>query len=145
MHRPRADELLTGVATALEENVLPALDDLSAQRQLKASVRLLRRVGAAWDRLAPYLVSDNDDVRHTVEGITRGLGYTDLAERLDTTTASPAAENEALHTLLVEVDRRLRVDTRADAPTRSRSRDELSALYRRMLAREADACGTGGD
>lgn len=159
MHRPRADELLAGVATALEENVLPALDDLCARRQLKASVQLLRRVGRAWDRLSPYLVSDNDDVRRTVEGLAATLGYTNLAGRLDTSPATPAppslrqreataeliAENEALHTLLIELDERLRADRRADTATKSRSRDELSALYRRMLTREADAWGTEGD
>lgn len=140
MHSPAPNQLLRGVADGLEAQVLPELDDANAQRQLKASLHILRRLERCWDRLPAELVADAEDMLTTL----RGLGGVDAelearwVEVEGRGWRAPVADLVAVHTALQqtvrEADERQRGDEEAVAALRD--------LYGRMLAREAHASGT---
>ena len=164
MLRPTAGELVRNIADGLRRSVLPALPPGAAQRQLKAALHALGRIEQSWDRLPPYLTSDNADIRESLDAVLRELEKSsiavprqfvslrqDLAGSLnDHDTSIPgitdgalgqaAALNLELQSVLVELDAWLRSQT-ASAACVEQSR-ALEHLYSRMVDRELQAWAT---
>ena len=157
MLRPAPDELLRGVAAQLETQVLPHLSSGAAQRQLKASLHILRRLERCWDRAPSSLAADCEDMWQTLDRLQcenpKLLGDKELRSRLAGATRrraqldaqgwrAPLSDLAALHLELqrcvTDVDRRQRAQPGADPAVDG----ALHELYRRMLEREAFAWGT---
>lgn len=140
MHSPAPDQLLRGVADGLEAQVLPALEGGHAQRQLKASLHILRRLERCWDRLPAYLAADAEDMLATLEGLGAGVDAqrarkTELdAGGWSTPVGDLVALHDELQAAVVAADRAGRDDEAAQRALRD--------LYGRMLEREAQASGT---
>jgi hypothetical protein len=158
--RPAPDELLQGVAAQLEAQVLPHVSSGAAQRQLKASLHILRRLGRCWDRAPGYLADDCEDMWQTLDALQcenpELLGDATLRALLADATRrrghlgvqgcrAPLSDLATLHLDLqrcvTDVDRRLRAQPGADPADGGALRD----LYRRMLEREAFAWGMEGE
>jgi hypothetical protein len=155
MYSPSPEQLLRGVADQLEKQVLPEVERAAAQRQLKASLHILRRLEHCWDRMPAYLAADAQDMLHTLTRLDSD--DPDLRRRLADATArqadidaagwqAPTRDLVALHQDLqgcvTDADRRLR--ERADGSDEA-SRGLLNDLYQRMLSRESHAWGTDDD
>jgi hypothetical protein len=154
MHSPAPEQLLRGIADQLEVQVLPELENAAAQRQLKASLHILRRLERCWDRMPAYLAADAQDMLHTLTELDcddaelrRGLG--DAAERQARVDAAgwcaPMSDLVVLHhdlqSCVIDADRWLRERSAASDV----ARELLHDLYGRMLSRESYAWGTEED
>lgn len=129
MQRPSTGELLAGLAHALETEVLAALPDGAARRQLKAAVHLIARLERTWDLAPAHLAADNADI----EGTLAALGHDNLPAEA---TAPPGYNDPALRALAacnLTLHQAL-----LDLPDCA----ELQALRRRMAARD---CAFVGD
>ena len=62
MINPSISKLLSGVATSLDETVLPELAPGFARNQLVAAIALVRRAAAVDERIGSYLWEDNRDI-----------------------------------------------------------------------------------
>lgn len=67
MLRPSPSELLAGVADALDQTVLPALDRGPARNQVQAAIGIVRRCAAAMDTLGPVLHAECTDLVSTLQ------------------------------------------------------------------------------
>jgi hypothetical protein len=148
--RPSVRELLEGVATGLDDTVVPALPlATQARNQARAASVILRRVAAVWDRVVPTLEADNRDLAETLGQLLEEGGdafASEFARRIADTRCTPeggaeplpfdaaAARNEALQGLLVETQGS--VAGWVEGEVKDRARATLAGLSRRMLARE---------
>jgi hypothetical protein len=148
VREPDGAELIAGVRSALRADVLPALADGAAQRQLKAALVILGRLERSWGRLPAYLDAEAADIEATLGSVLRAVAAVDdgalaepFAEALAAAAAAPepADRDERLQALLATVDARLR---ETDDPRAERALAELMRLYRRMVDRQAAAWAT---
>ncbi len=143
--RPPIGELLDGVATALEETVVPDLAPATAARsQARAAIAILRRVAAVWDQVVPTVEADNRDIEETLRGLATALEATGALpkEGFDALEDAPPAggavpdfahvsrRNEVLQRLLLDVQDALANTEKGGAAA------ELGALLERSVARE---------
>jgi hypothetical protein len=80
--RPTTVELLDSIAQALEEQVLPVIQDKWGASTLRSAMQLLRHLALRVPLEAGILAADNDDVRRILTLVgdrLRQLGETDLA------------------------------------------------------------------
>lgn len=94
MLNPTPGRLLTGVADALDETVLPTMERGTARSQVMAAIGIVRRCALAVDTLGPVLHAECVDLAQVVRSITDadpGL----VADRPDLTTTLRRAD-EAL-------------------------------------------------
>ena len=80
--RPTTVELLDSIAQALEEQVLPVIQDKWGASTLRSAMQLLRHLALRVPLEAGILAADNDDVRRMLTLVgdrLRELGETDLA------------------------------------------------------------------
>ena len=144
MIRPTPNELLARIAYSLAETVLPELTDEEARVQLQVAVLVLRRLAGPAGDLARYLDTEARDVARTIDPWIARLPLDDhdaassaIAAALDAPRVPPTedltARYERLQALLVDVD----AAARALPPGAERAelRDELHALFPRMVAR----------
>ncbi len=164
MTKPSIGDLLKGVATSLRESVLPELSSGPTRRQLQVAIAIIRRASLVWDKVAPYLYLDNQDIEKTVieicalleRGQTKleGMDPAALRRRLNATEggdggeqidyppyAALAARNVELQQLLVDLQQALHASASQNAGAQSRAgSDQIAAmlqeLFRRMLERE---------
>ncbi|GGY90581.1 hypothetical protein ACFSTD_19510 [Novosphingobium colocasiae] len=129
MQRPSTGELLAGLGRALETEVLAALPDGTARRQLKAAVHLISRLERIWDLTPAHLAADNADIEATLAA----LGYQDPVAA----TAAPRGYNDPALRALAARNLALQ-EALLDLPDGA----ELQALRRRMAARD---CAFVGD
>jgi hypothetical protein len=135
MINPTVSKLLDGVATSLDETVLPEVAPGFARNQLVAAISLIRRAAAVDERIGGYLWEDNRDIVAVLREVAPLVG-------LDAPPADPEAtyptldelrrRNLALQHQLIAVHETLRED--GGDP---RAHAALRALFERMLAREA--------
>ena len=166
MTKPSIGDLLKGVATSLRESVLPELSSGPTRRQLQVAIAIIRRASLVWDKVAPYLYIDNQDIEKTVieicalleRGQTKleGIDPAALRRRLNATGggeggghidyppyAALAARNIGLQQLLVDLQQALHAPESQNAGAQARVDSEqvaamLQALFRRMLERELE-------
>jgi hypothetical protein len=135
MINPTIAELLSGVATSLDETVLPELAPGSARNQLIAAIALVRRCAAVGERIGPYLWDDNHDIYAVLCELAPAVGLDAPIARVDAgypTIDGLRQQNQALQQQLVEL-----LDAVHDAPDDAPPRAVLRALFERMLARES--------
>ena len=80
--RPTTVELLDSIAQALEDHVLPVVQDKWGASTLRSAMQLLRHLALRVPLEAGILAADNDDVRRMLTLVgdrLRELGETDLA------------------------------------------------------------------
>ena len=159
MIKPAIGELLGGVATSLRERVLPEIPAGTTRRQIQAAIAIISRVAQVWDKTAPYLYADNEDI---VESLQRALPLLDrvAAEESNARVLAvltklhlafehssqplgpcPSAEvlgvrNLELQEALAEIQEALHEATAVQSKARDEIKSELYALFRRMLTRE---------
>ena len=161
MIRPTIGELLGGVATSLQEEVVPEVPAGAPRRQLEAAITVIRRLAVACEQTGPYPYADNKDIEHTLRGILPALddvaAKTDAAtlagicEHLRASLGQPAsssdpypapdalgARNEELQALLVDIQQALSDPSALDTAGRDEVLAALRALFRRMLEREIE-------
>ena len=139
VQRPSIGDLLAGLRGSLEAQVLPALPDGQARRQLKAGLHLLKRLERSWDMAMPHLMADNADIEQVLEALEpagKSLLELRIAEVPDEAPSGynhPALRDAALRNL--KLHRIL-----ADTP----DSDAVRALHLRMVARDLAAVGEEG-
>ena len=161
MIKPTIGELLSGVATSLRERVLPEIPAGTTRRQIQAAIGIIARVALVWDKTAPYLYADNEDIAETLgrmlpvlervaaeEGNARVRAVrTKLHQTLEHSSQPvgpcPSAEvlgarNLRLQEVLAEIQEALHEDTAVQNAARIEVNSELYALFRRMLTRELE-------
>ena len=74
MINPTISELLSGVATSLDETVLPELMPGFARNQLAAAIALIRRSAAVDERIGTYLWEDNLDITAVLSEVAPIVG-----------------------------------------------------------------------
>jgi hypothetical protein len=126
--RPTAVELLESIAQALEDQVLPVVQDKWGASTLRSAMQLLRHLALRVPLEAGILAADNDDARRTLTLVSdrlRQLGETDLgavaAAALSARSVDPLdviaadALNEtyqcAIETIIAARDRLRAIDT----------------------------------
>ena len=161
MLKPTLGELVGNISRSLREDVLGEVPQGAAQRQLKAALHALDRVERSWGQLGQMLIEDNRDITATLRDIVAALetegtrapepvlsALNDIPDegsgnsQSDDFFASLMNVNEHLQALLLVVDPWLR-DLARQRPETGQYLDDLSHLYRRMVARELTA--TAGD
>jgi hypothetical protein len=159
--KPAIGELLSGVATSLRERVLPEIPAGTTRRQIQAAIGIIARVALVWDKTAPYLWADNEDIVETLrrmlpvlervaahESLARiGAVCPKLRETLEH-SAQPAqpcpsaealgARNLELQEVLAEMQEALHENFAAQSAERDELKSMLIALFRRMLTRELE-------
>jgi hypothetical protein len=184
--RPTIGELLSGVATGLRERVLPEipagttrrqiqawlrrperdvpLSEIPAgttRRQIQAAIGIIARVALVWDKTAPYLYADNEDIAETlarmlpilkrvaseegnaqVRAVLTKLDHT-LKHTSEPLGPCPSAEvlgarNLEFQEVLAELQETLHEATAVHSAARSEVNAEVYALFRRMLTRELE-------
>jgi hypothetical protein len=150
MVKPTPGDLLSGIHRELRAQVLPALPDGSAARQLRAALHALELVARTWDLQLPYTEADNADLEQTL---------TEL-ERISRIPRSPGEPPRGPVTgvtdpaLTAALTRNLRLQAELEAfqrNWRAAGRPEpavdrtLLSLHRRMTARAALASGVADD
>jgi len=148
MIHPTPAELLTRIADALADTVLPELDAAESRIQLQVAVLVLRRLAGPAGDVGPYLDTDTRDVAATVDGWLARFDLPDvdgardlvadvLASSPVPTTAELVVRYEAVQQLLVDAQRALR-----ELPPGHEDRvaidAELRELLARMLSRESE-------
>ncbi|CAN5258274.1 hypothetical protein BH09ACT6_BH09ACT6_07070 [soil metagenome] len=163
MLRPTPGESLRGVRTELATQVLPALTDPVAIRQLRASLHVLGMLEKTWDLLPAYLAADNDDIASTVRSLLEVVGDSDPGATYSTVSgllhpASPPdavmfpgvtdftlgnlmAENARLQRALSEFIELWQVDRDTNGPHDGFISDQLLSLNERMVSRMMAAGG----
>ena len=132
---PTISELLSGVATSLDETVLPELSPGPARNQLVAAIALIRRSAAASDSIGAYLWEDNRDMAAVLSEVAPLVGLDPPPTAVDAgypTLDELRRRNLALQHQLVAIHDTLREDSGSD-----RAQAALRALFERMLARES--------
>jgi hypothetical protein len=126
--RPTTVELLDSIAQALEEQVLPVIQDKWGASTLRSAMQLLRHLALRVPLEAGILAADNDDVRRILTLVgdrLRQLGETDLAaaaaaalsarsvDPLDVITADAVNETyqRAVEMIIAARDRLRTIDT----------------------------------
>ena len=126
--RPTTVELLDSIAQALEEQVLPVIQDKWGASTLRSAMQLLRHLALRVPLEAGILAADNDDARRILTLVSerlRQLGETDLAaaaaaalgarpvDPLDVTAADALNEiyQRAIETIVAARDRLRAIDT----------------------------------
>jgi hypothetical protein len=136
MINPTISALLAGVATSLDETVLPELPTGAARNQLVAAIAIIRRAAAVGDRIPSYLNTDNHDIAAVLADIGPSLGLSPPAVALPPASLPSIDElrqiNATMQELVVEAHRRARTQSSAEP-----ARLALRALYARMLERES--------
>jgi hypothetical protein len=157
--------LLRGLRASLASSVLPALPPGHAERQLKAALHLLGRLEQSWDRLPAWLAADNTDIQAVLARLFELVAaerpavqapYQELRARLlaancavpaiparafnDSGAAEMAANNLQLQASLADFEQALG-QSGARSPFYRACRQELAALYRRLIDRETLAWG----
>ena len=135
---PTINELLSGVATSLDETVLPELAPGAARNQLVAAIALIRRSAIASDSIGAYLWEDNRDMTAVLSEVAPLVGLdpppadagggADRYPSLD----ELRRRNLALQHQLVAIHDTLREDSGS-----ARAQAALRSLFERMLARES--------
>ena len=159
MIKPSIGELLSGVAASLRERVLPEIPAGTTRRQIQAAIGIIARVALVWDKTAPYLYEDNEDIAETLRRIVPVLERIAIDEgnaRLQAALAKshrtlkhtseplgpcPSAEvlsarNLEFQEALAELQEALHEETAVQSAVRDNVNVELYALFRRMLTRE---------
>ena len=93
--RPTTVELLDSIAQALEEQVLPVIQDKWGASTLRSAMQLLRHLALRVPLEAGILAADNDDVRRilTLVGARLSeLGETDLAAAAAAALSAPSVD-----------------------------------------------------
>ena len=67
MLSPSPSDLLRGVRRQLSDQVLPAVDDPAAQRQIRAATHILARLERSWPELVSNVAADVADVLATLD------------------------------------------------------------------------------
>jgi hypothetical protein len=67
--KPRPEDLLTRIAAALDETVLPNVTHGPSRRQLQAATSALRRLAHALPREASVIAEDAADLEKTLRGV----------------------------------------------------------------------------
>ena len=134
---PTISELLSGVATSLDETVLPELAPGSARNQLVAAIALIRRSATATESIGSYLWEDNRDMTAVLTEVAPLVGLDPPPAEAGGADRYPSLEelrrrNLALQHQLVAIHDTLREDSGS-----ARAQAALRALYERMLARES--------
>ena len=135
MINPSISKLLSGVATSLDETVLPELAPGFARNQLVAAIALVRRAAAVDERIGSYLWEDNRDIAAVLTEVAPLVGLDPPPAAVDAgypTLDELRQHNLALQHQLVAVHDTLREDGGSD-----RAQAALRALFVRMLARES--------
>ena len=135
MINPTISELLSGVATSLDETVLPDLAPGVARNQLVAAVALIRRAATVGENIGSYLWEDNRDIAEVLQQVASLAGLEPPPTAVDAgypTLDELRRRNLALQQQVVAVHDRLRVQPENDAAL-----GLLRSLFERMLAREA--------
>lgn len=144
MMKPSPNELLIGVADALDETVLPTMDRGVPRNQVQAAIGIVRRCAQAIDSQGPVLHADCHDLQSTLNE----LATSEPNLIIDRATFDQAMA-EATTTLaltyppvsaLAETDLALRkqlaqIAVRAEQSA-SNAMPTIRALFDRMLERE---------
>jgi hypothetical protein len=135
MINPTISKLLSGVATSLDETVLPDLEPGFARNQLIAAIALIRRAATVDERIGSYLWEDNRDITAVLSEVAPLVGLDPPPITVD--VAYPTLDelrrrNLALQHQLVAIHDTLREDSGSE-----RAQAALRALFERMLARES--------
>lgn len=161
MTKPSIGDLLAGVAASLREAVLPEVPAGPTRRQIQVAISIIRRASQAWDKVWPYLYTDNKDMDETLRQVSVLLeraesnrsdaGLETLRQRMQTaldrrgeadaeypSPAALSARNVELQGLLVELQEVLHALSARDFAERTEILGMLQALFRRMLARELE-------
>lgn len=161
MIKPTIGELLSGVATGLRERVLPEIPAGTTRRQIQAAIGIIARVALVWDKTAPYLCADNEDIEETLgrmlpvlervaakEGNARiGAVSTKLRATFEDSTQPaqpfPSAEvlgarNLELQKTLAEIQEAMHENFADESADRKELKATLYALFHRMLTRELE-------
>jgi hypothetical protein len=126
--RPTTVELLESIAQALEDQVLPVVQDKWGASTLRSAMQLLRHLALRVPLEAGILGADNDDARRILTLVSdrlRQLGETDLGaiaaaalsarsvDPLDVTAADALNEiyQRAIETIVAARDRLRAIDT----------------------------------
>jgi hypothetical protein len=145
--RPTSDELLESIAQALEDQVLPVVQDKWAASTLRSATQLLRHVAIRVAREPRMLAEDSADARAVLMGIApelSRLGLADLAagvgaalgaglaDPLDVAAADALNEGylRAIESVIAARDRLRQAGPTADVHA------ALLAYLQRRLARE---------
>ena len=135
MINPTISKLLSGVATSLDETVLPELVPGFARNQLVAAIALIRRAATVDERIGSYLWEDNRDIAAVLSEVAPlvGLDPPPAVEAVGYPTLDELRRrNLALQHQVVSIHDTLREDAGS-----ARAQDALRALFERMLARES--------
>ena len=133
---PTIGELLSGVATSLDETVLPELTPGFARNQLVAAISLIRRSATVGESIGRYLWEDNNDIASVLADLAPLVGADPPPSTFEAdypTIDELRRRNLALQHQLVSVHDALR-----DRPEGADGRAALRALFGRMLARESE-------
>jgi hypothetical protein len=93
--RPTTVELLDSIAQALEEQVLPVMQDKWGASTLRSAMQLLRHLALRVPLEAGILAADNDDVRRILTLVgdrLSQLGETDLAAAAAAALSAPSLD-----------------------------------------------------
>jgi len=135
MINPTISKLLGGVATSLDETVLPELEPGFARNQLVAAIALIRRAATVDERIGGYLWEDNRDITAVLSEVAPLVGLDPPPITVDAgypTLDELRRRNLALQHQLVAIHDTLREDSGSE-----RAQAALRALFERMLARES--------
>ncbi|MEO5840873.1 MAG: hypothetical protein ABIQ73_03855 [Acidimicrobiales bacterium] len=135
MINPSISKLLGGVATSLDETVLPEVAPGFARNQLVAAIALIRRAAAVDERIGPYLWEDNCDIVTVLREVAPLVGLDPPPADIDAgypTLDELRRRNVALQHQLIAIHDTLREDNGS-----ARAQAALRALFERMLARES--------
>ena len=135
MINPTISKLLSGVATSLDETVLPELEPGFARNQLVAAIALIRRAAMVDERIGSYLWEDNRDIAAVLAEVAPlvGLDKPQIADEVGYPTLDELRRrNLALQHQLVAIHDTLREDAGS-----ARAQAALRALFERMLTRES--------
>lgn len=159
---PNPGALLATLRTTLETQVMPAVENDGAKRQLKAGLHLLKRLEKSWDLYALHVLEDNQDMQETLNVLLAEIAgegceqaFADIASRLRhgenhcadhhpgiNSPALMGALEQNLHLQqLVEKFQLLWGSNTLPAPIVERGEKALQALYGRMVERDALAMG----
>ncbi len=161
MIKPTIGELLGGVATGLRERVLPEIPPGTTRRQVQAAIGIIARVALVWDKTAPYLYADNEDIAETLgrmlpvlervaskeDNARMGAACTKLRATLEHSKQPiepcPSAEmlgtrNLELQEMLAEIQEAMHENFVDESVDRKELKATLYALFHRMLTRELE-------
>jgi hypothetical protein len=159
--KPTIGELLSGVATGLRERVLPEIPPGTTRRQIQAAIGIITRVALVWDKTAPYLYADNEDIAEALGRMLPGLEH--VASREDNVRLGAActklrvtlghsaqpiepcpsaevlgARNLELQEMLAEIQEAMHENFVDESVDRKELKATLYALFHRMLTRELE-------